>query len=124
VFLQANRDLQEAHTDFRRIYRWHAGRPDIDALFLEWRWPIPGQNTTGCGARGHTYDLHRQDDLLRHYTIARQIPTVIWDKDRQLPSNDPLRSYRNVTVFEASLYPTRGAFPLLFPVADAPLERV
>ncbi|WP_222721935.1 hypothetical protein [Actinomadura alba] len=122
VFLQPNRDLQEAGTDLRRLYRWHDGRPDIDALMLEWRWPIPGRNNTPCGMPGHTCDLHRQHDLLTYYTDRQGLPTVVWDKDRQLPADDPLRSRSNVTVCEAALYPTKGAVSLLFPVADAALD--
>ena len=64
VFLQRNRDLDEAGHDLRHRYTWDDGLPDIDALFLEWRWPIPGRNTTGCGSPGHTCDLHRQDELV------------------------------------------------------------
>ena len=46
VFLQRNRDLHEAGCDLRHLYAWDDGLPAIDALFLEWRWPIPGRSTT------------------------------------------------------------------------------
>ena len=68
VFLQANRDLDEAGLDLRGTYAWHAGLPDIDVLFCEWRWPIRGRNTTACHQPGHTCDLHRQTDILTRYT--------------------------------------------------------
>ena len=45
VFLQANRDLHEAGHDLTATYTWDSGLPAIDALFLEWRWPVPGRNT-------------------------------------------------------------------------------
>src|SRR6266540_6293896 len=64
VFLQTNRDLTEAALDLRHHYTWDAGRPTIDVLLLEWRWPVTGRNTTPCGSFGHTCDLHRQDELL------------------------------------------------------------
>src|SRR6266511_2377091 len=58
VFLQANRDLLEAGDDLAGRYRWDSGLPELDALFLEWRWPIPGRTTTPraghapcCGTR-------------------------------------------------------------------------
>jgi hypothetical protein len=122
VFLQANRDLTEAGLDLTGRYRWDGGLPQIDALLLEWRWPVPGRNTTGCGAPGHTCDLHRQQQLLDHYTAAGAA-TVLWDKDRQLPDRDPLRYAGNVTVCEPTLHPSPGAAPLLFPVADTTLDR-
>lgn len=122
VFLQANRDLDEAGLDLTDSYRWDAGLPDIDVLFLEWRWPIPGRNTTLCGTEGHTCDLHRQQELVRRYT-ANGTPTILWDKDRQLLADDPLRHAPNVAVCEAAIRPTPGANSLLFPVADAALDR-
>lgn len=119
VFLQANRDHDEAGLDLTSVYDWDTALPDVDALFLEWRWPIPGRNTTPCGTPGHTCDLHRQQDLLRHYAGAL---TVLWDKDRQLPASDPLRRRANVVVCEAALHPTPRAVTLLFPVADGALD--
>jgi len=88
VFLQANRDLAEARHDLRGHYPWDGGLPRIHALFLEWRWPIPGRNTTPCGTRGHTCDLHHQDQLLDHYTRRLRLPAVLWDKDLRLPATD------------------------------------
>jgi hypothetical protein len=56
--------------DLSDVYTWDVGLPELDVLFLEWRWPIPSRNTTWCGAAGHTCDLHRQQQLLDHYTHA------------------------------------------------------
>ena len=54
VFLQTDRDLPEAGDDSADRYTWDDGFPDIDVLFLEWRWPIPGRNTTAVRrARPH-----------------------------------------------------------------------
>jgi hypothetical protein len=121
VFLQANRDLHEADHDLRSDYRWNEGLPELDALFLEWRWPIPGRNTTGCAADGHTCDLHRQAQLVDHYSITLSTPTLLWDKDLRLPPDDPLRARANVSVCEAALRPASGATSLLFPVDDRAL---
>jgi hypothetical protein len=118
VFLQPDRDHLEAGAEYSHHYRWDAGLPDIDVLFLEWRWPIAGRNTTHCGTPGHTCDLHRQTQLLEHYTTGDRAFTIIWDKDRHLPIHDPLRRHGNVAVAEAAMRPTPGAWPLLFPVAD------
>jgi len=122
VFLQRNRDLNEAGHDLRDRYSWDDGLPAIDALLLEWRWPVPGRSTTPCGSPGHTCDLHRQDDLVAHYTAWRKIPTIAWDKDLHLAADSPLRSLLNVVVCEAGLNPGPGAESLLFPVSDVILD--
>jgi len=122
VFLQPNRDLAEAGDRAADRYPFDPGLPEIDVLFAEWRWPIPGRNTTTCGARGHTCDLHRQADLLNHYTHTLGTPTVIWDKDLKLPPTDPLRQHHGVVVCEAALIPSARARPLLFPLDDALLD--
>lgn len=122
VFLQPDRDRIETGTDLTPTYTWDGGLPELDALFLEWRWPIPGRNTTPCGTPGHTCDLHRQHQLLDHYTQRRGLPTIVWDKDLRLPAGHPLRHTPRVTVCEAALHPTDGAVSLLFPVADTALD--
>jgi hypothetical protein len=122
VFLQHNRDLFEARVDLRDRYVWHNGFPDLDALLLEWRWPLPGRNTTVCGSPGHTCDLHRQTELVDYYTRARYVPTVVWDLDRQLPADDLLRVQPSAVVCEFALRPTPGATTLVCPVPDAALD--
>ncbi|MEO6082998.1 MAG: hypothetical protein ABIQ18_07810 [Umezawaea sp.] len=122
VFLQPDRDYTEAGVDLSDVYSWDVGLPEIDVLFLEWRWPIAGRNTSWCGAAGHTCDLHRQQQLLDEYTHARGTVTIVWDKDRRLPTDDPLRHTPHVVVCEAAVHPTPGAISLLFPVADEILD--
>jgi hypothetical protein len=123
VFLQADRDRLEAGDDCSARYAFDAGTPAIEVLFLEWRWPVAGRSTTPCGSPGHTCDLHRQDDLLLHYTTGHRTPTVIWDKDLRLPRSSPWRHDPAVTVCEAALAPTSGARRLLFGVDDALLDQ-
>ena len=122
TLLQRNRDLAEAGDHVADRYRFDEGLPALDALMLEWRWPIPGRNTTACGTAGHACDLHRQGELLAHYTDEVGTPTLIWDKDRQLPADDPLRARAGVAVFEAGLRLSPGAHRLLFPVEDARVD--
>jgi len=123
VFLQRNRDLFEAGDDLRDVYSWDAAfLPPLDALLLEWRWPLPGRNTTTCGTRGHTCDLHRQTELVDHYSRTLATPTLVWDLDRQLADGDPLRQLPNVAVGEFALLGTPGARRLMCPVPDALLD--
>ena len=123
LFLQADRDSLEAEDDIAQQYTFDAhGFPPVDALVLEWRWPIAGRNTTVCGSKGHTCDLHRQSELLKHYSLFHRLPTIIWDKDRMLPADSSWRRARGVSVCEAALAPTPRAHRLLFPVDDALLD--
>ncbi|QSB12973.1 hypothetical protein JQS43_15035 [Natronosporangium hydrolyticum] len=124
VLLQANRDLEEAGLDLRDRYRWDGKLPELDAIIFEWRWPLPGRNTTPCGSPGHTCDLHRQDQLVEHYTIRFGLPTLLWDLDRQLAVDDPIRSLPNVAVCEFGISPGPGVHTLLCPVPDELLDRV
>jgi hypothetical protein len=119
VLLQDNRDAAEAADDLP--YSWDGGFPEVDVLLAEWRWPLPGRNTTPCGTEGHTCDLHRQDDLVDHYARSGTA-TIIWDTDRQLPTDDPLRALANVVICEPAIVPSRGARTLLHPVPDATLN--
>lgn len=121
VFLQIDRDLAEAGDRLGDRYVFDVGFPDIDALMLEWRWPIPSRNTTPCGRPGHTCDLHRQTELVTRYSHAG-VPTIAWDKDLRLEADDPLRTLPNVVVAEPGLLPRPGAASLVFPVADHSLD--
>lgn len=123
ILLQTNRDLIEAGLDLRHNYRWDGGLPELDAVIFEWRWPLPGRNTTPCGTPGHTCDLHRQDQLVSHFAVELGLPTLVWDLDRQLPADDPIRSLPNVTVCEFGLSPGPGVHTLLCPVPDELLDR-
>ncbi len=98
--------------DLRRPLPWDDGLPDIDALFLEWRWPIPGRNTTACGSPGHTCDLHRQDELLDHYTARHRLRRSCGTRTGNCrPTRPAARPCRNVTVCEAACTQRRRGQP-------------
>ncbi|MEV6370159.1 hypothetical protein AB0L86_25060 [Micromonospora musae] len=122
TLLQTNRDLTEAGLDLREHCAFSDALPELDVVMLEWRWQLPGRNTTPCGSPGHHCDLHRQTELIEHYTLAG-VPTVIWDLDRQLRADDPLRRLPNVRVCEFATRPTPGATTMLCPVPDHLLDK-
>jgi hypothetical protein len=122
VLVQANRDLTEAGTDLTGAYRFDTGLPNLDAIIYEWRWPLPGRNTTDCGTPGHTCDLHRQQQLLDHYTNRLGLPSIVWDHDLWLPASDPIRTRPNVRVADPALQPRPGAITVTSPVPDEALD--
>ncbi|MEV6964433.1 hypothetical protein AB0M47_04895 [Hamadaea sp. NPDC051192] len=124
VLLQRNRDRLDAGDDQPGFHWDPTGLPRLDALILEWRWSIEGRNTTPCGSLGHTCDLHRQTELLDRYTHDRGTPTLIWDLDRRLAADDPLRKVTNVAVGEVAFLATPGAYRLPCPVPDRRLDSV
>ena len=58
MFLQRNRDLIEAEDDLRGHYRFDGGFPPLDALMLEWRWPIAGRKATARSCSGRWASAH------------------------------------------------------------------
>jgi hypothetical protein len=122
VLLQANRDLIEAGTDLTGVYQFDDGMPSLDAIIYEWRWPLPERNTTACGTPGHTCDLHRQQQLLNHYTHRLGLPSIVWDHDLWLPADDPLRDRLNVCIADPALQPSPGAITVTSPIPDEALD--
>lgn len=62
--------------------------PDLDALIVEWRWPIPGRNTLADkGKPGYQNDLERQHEVMLHYSDLG-VPIVVWDLDHKLSVAD------------------------------------
>lgn len=116
IMLQKNRDLEEAGEDYRHtgVTFNSSGFPEIDALFLEYRWPISGRNVDIPKTNpDYTPDYDRQQQLISFYTNKR-IPILIWDKDQKLIF-DPLSDYPWHTTFEAAFKPNPGRLRLLFP---------
>lgn len=68
--------------------------PQLDMLFLEWRWPLIGRNFFPDGSDNHkldknyTPDLDRQKELLAHYAAKTNTRIVIWDKDETMTYAD------------------------------------
>jgi hypothetical protein len=64
--------------------QYDEGLPDLDVLFIEWRWPT----YKNSGKSKVEPDLDRQTELLQHY--HGKIPIVIWDCDYKVTAEDEL----------------------------------
>ncbi len=118
VILQKNRDYLECGEDFSKKHlSFHSRFPDIDALFIEYRWRIPGRNYK-VNKKGllYTPDLDRQNELINFYQYCN-IPILIWDKDQKLSFKDQMK-IKNSIVFEPALKPRFGRKKLFFPMND------
>lgn len=118
ICLQKNREPEEFLFNDKLTYS--SEFPDIDLLFLEWRWPIPGRNTEQDKEemrKGYTPDLERQMELLSEYTIKRKTITLIWDGDRQLTEEEKkgLDEY-NVVYLEPAFVLRKDFKTLMFPI--------
>jgi hypothetical protein len=110
VWLQKNRDVdlnckplfstsQKANYEFdwekTRLcdLQYDESFPNIDILFLEWRWPLTGRNFFPDGSENHKFDknytpdLDRQKELLTYYA-GTNTRIVIWDKDETMTPLD------------------------------------
>jgi len=64
--------------------KYDSGFPDLDVLFIEWRWPT----YKNSGTKKFEPDLDRQIELLSHY--HGKIPVVIWDCDYKVTHQDEM----------------------------------
>ncbi len=112
--LQRDRDRLEAHEIITvEGLQYHSGFPELDILFLEYRWEINGRNcNVSAKDLNYTPDLDRQKELIKHYE-KKQIPIVIWDKDQKL---DSIPNLKKIVVFEAALFPRPERRSLFFPM--------
>jgi len=119
IMLQKNRDLIEANQNFSIEHlTFDSGFPEINALFLEYRWAIPGRNfNVDKNSFFYTPDFDRQKNLLEFYQ-NKNIPILVWDKDQKLELEKE-KNIRNVIVFEPALKPRFNRRKLLFPIDEA-----
>ena len=80
------------------------GFPDIDVLFLEWRWPT----YKNWGPDKFEPDLVRQQQLLDHY--HGKIPIIAWDTDLKMTEQDEER-WPNMIVADPTLNPRSFKIP-------------
>lgn len=122
VMLQKDRDLLETGENFSNEHlKFRSDLPKIDALFLEYRWKIPGRNyEVNKADKEYAPDFDRQSELLDYYKL-KGIPILIWDKDQKL-SNKEIK-IKNSIIFEPALSPRFKRKSLLFPLNKKMTER-
>lgn len=116
VMLQTNRDLLEGGKNFsNKNLNFNSKFPDIDALFLEYRFKIHGRNF-GISKNNPKYtpDFDRQKELIGFYE-KKSIPIIVWDKDQKL-NKEESDKIKNSVIFEPALKPRFNRKSLLFPV--------
>jgi hypothetical protein len=107
--------------------------PEIDMLFIEWRWPIWGRNALmnfqKKDEKKWTPDLDRQNELLDYYAKKTNVKIVIWDKDEKingydeqhlmiLAKDNPICKDTRITILSPALKPKSHLYKrhtLLFP---------
>ena len=116
IMLQQNRDYTECGQYFAEEgLSFSKELPEIDLLFLEYRWPIPGRNCcVDEMSESFTPDLKRQNELISFYR-SKHIPIIAWDKDQKLPQKE---EYLFNIIMEASLLPNDNRVSLLFPMSN------
>jgi len=83
--------------------------PELDILYIEWRWPIEGRNTINdIDKPSFTPDLIRQQEILDHY-MNTNTKIVIWDQDYKITEVDEekLMQNSNVKIVETSVIPRK-----------------
>ena len=82
------------------MYYDYAGKeyPDIDVLFVEWRWPT----YKNFGEKKFEPDLDRQTSLLDFY--HGKIPIIVWDTDLKMTSYEE-RRWPEVIIADPSFEP-------------------
>lgn len=85
------------------VYDEH-GYPDLDLLFVEWRWPT----YKNSGPSKFETDLDRQSALLDHY--CGKVPVIAWDTDLKMTPEDETR-WPQMIVADPTLAPQSFIIP-------------
>lgn len=134
IWLQENRDIEDSSPIFSEKavenhqtaqrktlcnIKYDSSFPDVDILFLEWRWKLKGRNCdVSKDNPNYTPDLDRQIELLDYYSKIPNVKIVIWDKDETLTVEDEKQFNANTIIFSPALFPHKLVYnrtTLLFP---------
>ena len=90
------------------------GFPDIDILFIEWRWKTwkNDRNHFNFSIDKYESDFDRQTELFEYY--KNKIPIVIWDSDLKLIDNREIRKFAYVIDSSIKCYEKQGEAFLFF----------
>lgn len=118
---------QRRETEPYKNLTYDDGLPELDVVFLEWRWPT----YKNFGPKKFEPDLERQTKLLNHYT-KKGVPVIAWDTDLKMTEEDEARWPRMIVAdptFEPANFkikrerlPFWSDFKALLPVAEDPVE--
>jgi hypothetical protein len=78
---------------------YRADLPDLDIVFLEWRWPT----YKNSGPKKLEPDLDRQTEILDYYHDAG-IPVIAWDTDLKMTADDEKR-WPNMIIADPTFEP-------------------
>ena len=96
----AMQEKREPHNYPGLVYAGGYGFPNLDILFIEWRFPT----YKNFGPNKLEPDLDRQTELLKHY--HGKIPIVIWDADYKMTPEDEL-AWPKAIICDPALEPKR-----------------
>lgn len=106
---------------------YDTGLPDLDVVFLEWRWPT----YKNSGPKKFEPDLDRQTKILNHYT-KQGVPVIAWDTDLKMTPEDEAK-WPKMIVADPTLEPANfkikrhklpfwSDFKSILPIAEDPVE--
>lgn len=91
--------------------------PNIDALFIEWRWSTWKNDPSNSNwtEETHETDLERQTRLMDYY--HGRIPIIVWDTDLKVTHND-IKTWPKTKWFEPTILHDRPNFGTLLYFSD------
>jgi len=102
--------------------------PEIDVLFVEWRWRLPGRNCdVDKNSDKYTPDFDRQTDLITYYR-SKDTKICVWDKDETMTEMDEYfvsrKCRRDITIFSPALFPIKNLFARITLHFPCDLEKI
>lgn len=93
--------LGDSRKEAWKINEFTPGTPQLDILFVQWRWKIPGRNWMEDGSKPPMMDYLRQEEILNYYHDKTDTKIFILDTDFKLTEEDE-RRYFKATILDIS----------------------